>query len=68
MTNILIKLDDYTLEPQYLKIKEIENSISSTFIEKFFENPISEYKKYREITLIYKLNILFSTLKNFNLF
>ena len=41
--------ENYTLDPNYKKIKEFVTSNSKSFIQKFFENQISELKTFREI-------------------
>jgi len=46
---IHIFFKDKSLEPIYLKIKGFEDSYSNSFIKSFFENPISEMKKFREL-------------------
>ena len=57
---ILIILKSNEIDPNYLKIKEFEDSYSSSFIDSFFENPISNMRKFRELncknSLIYNHN------------
>ena len=51
------KFDNYIiLDTNYKKIKEFETSYSKSFIEKFFNNQISEMKSFREINC---KNVLF---------
>ena len=48
--NFLDKLRTATFDQNYIKIKEFENSYEKSFLENlFFENKISEMKKFREI-------------------
>ena len=48
--NFLDKLRTATFDQNYIKIKEFENSYEKPFPENlFFENKISEMKKFREI-------------------
>ena len=47
--DIFIVLKNNSSDPNYLKIKEFEDSFSTTFIGSFFENPISEMIKFREL-------------------
>ena len=48
--NFLDKLRTATFDQNYIKIKEFENSYEKPFLENlFFENKISEMKKFREI-------------------
>ena len=54
--NILIISKNNVLDPNYLKIKKFENSYSKSFIETFFENPISLIRKFRELN--YKNSLL----------
>ena len=54
--NILIISKNNALDPNYLKNKKFEKSYSKSFIETFFENPISLIRKFRELN--YKNSLL----------
>ena len=60
------KFENSNLDPKYKKIKEFEISNSKSFIQKFFENQISEMKTFREINCknILLSNIHFSKNEN----
>ena len=47
--SIYIILKCNNLDHRYLNIKEYEDSHSKLFIENFFENPISDMKKFRDL-------------------
>ena len=54
--NIHLVLRKNSSDSTYLKIKEFEDSYSTTFIGSFFENDISKIKKFRELN--YKNSLL----------
>ena len=48
LLHIFVVFRDNYLDPLYLKIKQFEDSISKSFFECFFDNPIREMIKFRE--------------------
>ena len=56
--SIYIILKCNNLDHRYLNIKEYEDSHSKLFIENFFENPISDMKKFRDLINIHIKDLL----------